>query len=211
MNPLKVRVGRDDDAGYSLIELLTAMSLFVVVLAVTMQGVVLMMKDTVRTQTVGDTADALRKVGDRLDKGVPYASALDQPVRVGNSWYLEFLNTTKVDGVGGATCVGYKVDTDADTISMRTWTDGAASLPGWTLLAKRITNDPSTEVPFQVFVASPTDFSRQRLVVYLEAQNARGSGSELRSTLVARNTGLAEATITNDVTQRVCNAAGVHS
>lgn len=198
------------DHGYSLIELLVAMSLFTVLLATFMQGVVLMTKNTVRTQSVGNSSDSLRKVFDSMDKQLRYASALNAPARVGNSWYFEFTTTAKVDGVGGNTCTGYKLDTDADTLSIRTWTDGATTLPTWRMLANRIVNDPTTQPPF-TFRAADDDFVKQRVAVFLKSQDVRGDGADLRSTFVARNTGVAEETVTNDPTQRVCNATGVRT
>ena len=70
---------RRDDSGMSLVELIVAMGIFSIVIAIFMAGIVTMTRNTVRVQVTSDASESVRRVFQRLDKQVRYADAINLP------------------------------------------------------------------------------------------------------------------------------------
>jgi type II secretory pathway pseudopilin PulG len=170
----------------SLIELLVAMGIFVVVIAVFMSGVVSMTRVTARAQGVSDATTSARKVLDRFDKQVRYATAVNSPGSgVSGAYYVEYLAPAQ-DAGAAPYCAQWQYDPTGHTMSIRTWTDSATPSPSpWNVIATNVRN-AATNPPF-VFTFASDSLQRQQLTVTLDIGSATKAGAQVSTTYVARN------------------------
>lgn len=187
------------DGGYTLVELIVAMGIFTTVLAVFMSGLMVMFRDTNRTQSAGQNTDALRKVFLQLDRQVRYADGVNVPGAVGSKWYTEF--RTPQDGSRPARCYQWRYDTSTGTLAWRSW-GATATVPGastgWRQVANQLATGEravgTTATPVKPFVmkrASLDDGTvHQQLVVAINSGRSDGTGEQLQTTFVAVNSGV---------------------
>lgn len=202
-----------EDEGFTLVEMIVAMGIFSIVLAVFGAGIVSMTHTTARVQATGETTNEARQAFNLLDKQVRYASALNAPARVGDTWYVEFL--TDATGVTGAVenpsqCHQWRLRSSTDTLELRSWDIGGAPT-AWRAVAHYVVNDPVADVPF-VFSPAGTNSTRQGLAVSLSLQRGEAPVGELTSNFVARNSSTSAVTNLdsdgNGVNDRVCTGQG---
>lgn len=185
----------DREAGVSLMELVVAMGIFTIVIAVFMGGLLTMTRGAVRAQDVTDSGDALRKTFQTMDKQIRYASSINFPgVGASGSHYVEFLTTAVPDG-GDPLCTQWRFDPTARTLEFRTWRDVPASTrSGWHNIASDVRNELSGAGAVPPFVLLPAGSSttRQRLDVNVDiGRGAAGAdeviGADVGTAFVARN------------------------
>lgn len=182
-----------EDGGYTLVEMLVAMTLMATLIAIFMAGIVQMTKATVRVENVSDSTDEARRAFSRMDLQLPYASAVNRPVRVGDDWYLEF-RTTPTETTTGL-CAQWRLVNSSHLLQYRTWSDVAnPTVPDWITIASQVRNNPSTQVPFLYYPAGGS-WARQRIFLYLYVTNGQPGSAWVYAHYVARNT--STATVTN--------------
>jgi hypothetical protein len=133
----------------------------------------------------------------RLDREVPYASALSLPAQVGGDWYAEYLT-----GTGGTpTCVELRLNAVAQQLQRRTWTNGVTTITPtpWIPLASDVTTAAGgAGTPVAPFTLLPADaevhYPRLRVTV------AGASGRQTESSWPALNAGI-------DTTDSICTDA----
>lgn len=180
------------DAGITLIEVVVAMSILSIFLAIFTGAVTQMYRAANRTEAVAGTQSQLHVAFLRLDKEIRYAAGISTPAAVGGDQYVEFLTTN----TGTPRCTQLRLRTVDEQIQRRTWTQGASPLApsAWIPLASGVT---STQ-PF-TFVAADTTFNFQRLRLRLTASSAPGGAGTARATDVtftALNTSLTTSSST---------------
>ncbi|MEP7763983.1 type II secretion system protein [Sanguibacter sp. 25GB23B1] len=183
-----------DDTGMTLVELIVAMGIFTVVIAVFMAGIVVMTKNTARAQAVADAGDEVRRVFQRLDREVRYASAINRPgTGSSGAYYVEYL-VSAVEAGKQPMCTQWRYVPATGTIERRTWANvtSGASPSAWSTLANRVRNDLATQKPFEFTPAGSINASQQ-LRVFLDVGPGAGGpdarkGAQLDSQFVARNT-----------------------
>ncbi len=172
--------------GFSLIELLVAMSIFSVVLVVSMAGIVAITGNLRKVTNQRDAMDQTMRVMTRLDKEVPYASAISAPGQVGSDWYVEYETTL----AGSDTCDQWRLLAATDVIQHRSWINGNTPPMTWETVATNIVNDPTAHKPF-VLQTSANDPTLMREVLSVDLFAQKGSLStgfaETKETFVARN------------------------
>jgi prepilin-type N-terminal cleavage/methylation domain-containing protein len=185
---------RVEDRGLTLVELLVAMGIFVIVLAVFMTGVVSMTRTTASAQGVSDATTSTRKVLDRFDRQVRYSTGINRPgLGSSGSYYVEFAMPAQAAGAIPL-CVQWRYDPAARTIALRTWNDTATPSPtGWSSMASNVRNDLATEAPFKFFASNSTS-KEQALQVLLDIGVGSQRGALVATTYVARNTSTATQT-----------------
>ncbi len=201
-------VGRrhGDDSGMTLIELIVAMGIFSIFLAMFGAGVVIMTKDTARTTATVDSVNQGRKAFSQLDKQLRSAAAINPPMLVGNRWYVEFQTTSTGATTSGvrnpALCTQWRLDTATDLVQMRTWNVGDATASAWRTEATSAVNTTSQQ-PF-VFTPTSSTVNRQQLAVDFFIKKGSAPISEIESVLVARNSNGSTVTNANTSASRVC-------
>ena len=197
------------DSGMTLIELLVAMGIFVVLIAVFMSGVVSMTRTTARAQGVSDATTSARKVLDLFDKQVRYSSALNREGfgDSGEYYYVEYLAPAQETGF--RYCAQWRYDPTAHTLAIRTWTDSLIPSPSaWNIIAMNVRNAAS-KPPFKVTFASPTPVNagdppalpREQLTVTLDIGLGTQAGAQVSTTYVARNTSVNTSVNTMNIPQ----------
>ena len=122
-----------EDSGFTIVELVVAMSIFTIVLAIYFSALISMSKTTVRAQGAVDASDALRATFNVLDHQVRYASAINIPGKGTSSsaWYVEF-EATKLPQGAPNMCYQWRLDPTTHVLSTRTWTeDGTSVVTAW--------------------------------------------------------------------------------
>jgi prepilin-type N-terminal cleavage/methylation domain-containing protein len=185
-----------DDGGFSLVELVAAMAIFTIVIVISLAALRGMVTTTVRTTQVADARVEADRLYNRLDKIVPYASAVNPAGQAGGDWWVEFRTDVAAGGLA-ARCWQLRLD-DSDAVArLRSWPPGdPASVSAWTTVATgAVVRDG---VP--PFTMAPADESvaRQRLTLALDVALAGAPPYPLDTTFTARNT--SGATSTNDGT-----------
>lgn len=179
---------RDDpgDAGLSLIELIVAMMIFGVVLAIYFGALISMANTTRKAQTSVDASDALRATFNALDHQVRYASSVNRPVQGGaGRWYVEF-EATKLPNGAPNMCYQWRFDPTSKVISYRTWSENVATVGPWRGVAWDVVS-PGSGSPFVFSAATPFVLS-QSLTVTLRVEGVASAVlAEQSTTFVARN------------------------
>ena len=190
---------RRDDAGISIVELLIAMAIFVTVIVVFMAGVVVMTKNTVRSQVTIDAGDDVRRVFQVMDKQVRYADAINRPGTGGaGRMYVEFRTPATVAASGVTTCTQWRWDPATELLQTRTWTDGPGTLPSFRTVATDIAAPDLTPAPTPAPTPTPTPYPfamtpaepthpRQELSLTLRIEGAEDAEISTASTFIARN------------------------
>jgi prepilin-type N-terminal cleavage/methylation domain-containing protein len=177
---------REEQQGFSLIELLVAMSIFAVLLAVVMSVIVAMNSSMVKTQGITDSARNGLLATEILDKELRYGDWINAPAygtTNTSDYYLSFeaLNSTDVEQ-----CYQWRVHTGGK-LQQRTWlsantTSVTTTSPAFTTVAVGVVN-PTTVLPFSVF-----NNSTQVLVDLVLQSSGRPAGhAETKLTMTARN------------------------
>lgn len=175
---------RGGDQGFTLVELMVSMFIFSLLLVVFSAGITSISRSTARVTATGDAMTELNRLYNRLDKEVPYASAINRSVLSNGSWYLEHYTKTTDGSV--PFCTQYRLVNATGQIQVRRWNaTGAAGLTTWNTLATGV--EARGGAPFTMLPADQT-YVRQRLVVAVDVRKKGTPVQQLDTTLVARNT-----------------------
>lgn len=177
--------GVASDWGYTTIELLVAMGMFLVVITVFMSGLVVMTKSTARNQATADASDGLRRAFQQLDREVRYADSMNLPGAGGaGRTYIEFRQDENVSPSGVTTCIQWRWNPTEELLETRSWAASAATLPAFRTVATNIVG----ATPIFTMVQASPQRPHQELIVNLTVQRPsleREVSSQ--STFVARN------------------------
>lgn len=173
-----------DDGGFTLIEGLVAMTIFVAILSV-MTTVIATMTDNMRqAEGVSVATDQTRMGFQRLDRQVRYASGI-APLGPSGAWSVTFrLDRDDPSPLPRYTCYEWRVDSATGRLQTRSWNE-PASPPGWQTVAVGIANS-SGQPPFRP--ASSVRYEGFSVELLTEGSKKPRTGSHLKSTFFARNT-----------------------
>lgn len=192
---------REDD-GFSLPEMLIAMTIFAAFLAVITATVSTMMQDIRHTTTVNYAAAQNARAFDAFDQEIRPASAVNIPGlgTNGQDFYIEFLTTTLQ---GAPVCRQWRLVVATDQLQQRSWTPIISGSPtdmsAWTLVAKGIVN---TTDPFTLPLTL-TDY-QQSYSVSMQLTDTQG----VKPTATANSSTTVVAENTNANTQSVIDVNG---
>jgi prepilin-type N-terminal cleavage/methylation domain-containing protein len=96
---------RDDDAGYSLIEVLVAMGVMSVLMAMFTGAILQLFRTTGKAEATAVVQSDLRLAFQRFDQQLRYASWVAEPGQVDTAWYVEFAS------FDGAACYQLRLET----------------------------------------------------------------------------------------------------
>jgi type II secretory pathway pseudopilin PulG len=185
------------DGGWTLAETVVSMALVSVAGAIFTAGFVQIYRTFTSTQVQTAAQQQLTTAILRLDREVPYASALSRPAQVGGDWYAEYLT-----GSGGTpTCVELRLNAAARQLQRRTWANGTSPISPtpWIPLASDVTvavSGTGTAVAPFTLVPADAEVHYPRLLVTV----AGTSGRQTESSWPALNAG-------TDATDTICTDA----
>lgn len=180
------------DEGLSLVELIVSMAIFTILVSVVMGGVVVMSRNTVRTDLTVAASDGVRTAFQRMDRQVRYAEAINFPGSgsLGRQ-YVEFRVGATVSANGKAMCTQWRWDPTTRQVQRRTWEDKPSpAVPSFGAVVSGVQPPVAGDTapyPFQLLKATDAN-PRQRLVMRLRAGDPKFSRTvESESEFVARN------------------------
>jgi prepilin-type N-terminal cleavage/methylation domain-containing protein len=180
---------RDEEDGFSLPELLIAMTIFAAFLAVITATVSTMMQDIRHTTTVNYAAAQNAHAFDTFDQEIRPASAVNIPGlgTNGQDFYIEFLTTTLQ---GNPVCRQWRLLVATDQLQQRSWTPITSGTPtdlsAWSLVANGVVN---TTDPFSLGTVSDYTQSVPVSMQLTDTQGVKPSAtSNSSTTVVAENT-----------------------
>ncbi len=179
------RAARGGDAGYSVIEVVLAMSVLAVAIGVFATSLRVMTTATSRVATVADTSTSARRAGDLLGRQLGSASAANTPVRAGTDWYLEFA-TDAVRAGAEPQCTQWRYRQSTGLLQYRTWGTVGLTSTGWLPAASSVVNDPLTQPPFTLYPAD-AGFKVMRVLVDLRVQPPGGPALQSQGQFTLRN------------------------
>lgn len=186
--PAKRPADRQDESGYSLIELIVAMSLFSVFLAMFIAGIVAITRVTTEARVDAQTSSSVGVAMQRIERSVRYADSVNYAGSVGNNSYVEW-RTDKQSTVDGIeTCTQLRYSEVDGTIAMRSWQSGTApSATAWNVLVKSIRGEATNAYPFATVPAIVGVSNYQGLTVHTVAGLSETAGTDATTTVYAKN------------------------
>jgi prepilin-type N-terminal cleavage/methylation domain-containing protein len=178
-----------DDAGFSLVELVVAMSVMSVLLVIFTTAILQVYRTVSATQSLSDAQAQLERAFQRTDRELRYASWIAQPGKVGTTWYVEYAGSDPTQ-CGQLRLEASGSDADADAhgvLQLVQWTRGtppAAGARGLTLASLLVTD--GTIPPFDLQTPSSAPYALPSAAVGV---NFSPEFERLRIRLTAREGG----------------------
>lgn len=182
----------DADAGFSLVELMVAMAIFTIFVAVILTSIVAISRSAVRTQLVGQSTNSTLVVFGSLDRQVRYSDSINYPgVGTSGNRYVEF-RVPAASTAGGlqAICYQWRFSVAGSRLESRQWNENdPTTATAWSPKLTDVANDGVVTHPFDVFPPNNTGQSSQQLTITLNpGTDAQNAGASMSTTFIARNT-----------------------
>jgi len=182
------RLTRPADRGATLIELVVAMGIFSLFLAVFVAGIVSVSRASTQARVDAQTSSALGMAVQRVERSARYAEAVNQPGTTGDRAYVEWRTSAVSHPSGAATCTQLRYNAAAGTLAMRSWAAAAAPTTGtWHVLATDLRGGATATTPFRTVVAATGVSNYQGVTLALEAGVSDRAGSSVTTTIYAKN------------------------
>lgn len=191
-----VAVREEGDRGFTLTEVLIAMMVFSLIIALSAVAVTQLARAATDASVRSQSSTNVLLAFQTLDRQVRYSSAINYPgVGTGGASYVEFRTLAASSPTGQDLCTQWRYLPTTGILQMRQWRDTPSpALPAWTTKASLVATPASTTYPFQLYPATASGNTTQSLHLVLEAGGARAEGrTEVDTILVARNSSLASA------------------
>lgn len=180
------------EVGFSLIELVVAISLFSVFIALFLTAVVTLIRGTEQVTSTSEASSKSLIVFQNIDRQVRYADSINFPGD-GSSGarYIEYRLPASSAPSGITTCYQWRFVPSTGQIQLRQWHDTVGSTPGsWSTKLTTATApsvaDPT--YPFELIPATPGGSAKQQFVLTLNAGSpSYEAKADVTSTFVARN------------------------
>jgi len=195
------RVRRAADKGFTLVELMVAMLVFSIFLAIVVTSILGLTRSASRIQVAAVSTNQELAVFASLDRQIRYADGINIQGTGAVNTYIEFRTPNDSTPTHTTVCTQWRYDPNARTIASRSWTDGnLSSATTWNVLLTNVANDGGATYPFAFIPTSTSSSKLEEMTLTLDAGSSATKGGKLSSTFVARNSA--------DTTGAVCPAAG---
>lgn len=184
-----VRSSRSSQQGFSLVELVVAMGIFTIFIAIFLTAVVSLARGTTQARVTAESASGALTVFQNIDRQVRYADAINFPgVSPASHYrYIEFRTPASSMSTNLTTCTQWRYLPSENRIESRRWEDSSGSTPTpWATKLTFVIDKPGADYPFSLVPA--TTNTKQQLLLTLDAGVAGTSGStSIATSFVARN------------------------
>jgi len=183
-----------DEAGLSLVELMVAMVIFAIFVAVILTSIVAISRSAVRTQLVGESTNSTLVVFGSLDRQVRYSDSINYPgVGPSGNRYVEF-RVPAASTAGGllAVCYQWRFSPVNSRLESRRWNESdPTTATAWSPKLTNVADDGDPTHPFQLDAANNSDKPRQKLLITLNpGTDAQTAGAGMSTTFIARNSSI---------------------
>lgn len=204
------------DSGMTLIELIVAMGVFMIFIALVMTTTVSLAHSATRAQLTAEASNASLTVFGSFDRQARYADAINFPgASITGKRYVEFRTPGNSSASGVTTCTQWRFDPNLGRLESRSWVDLPGTvLPPFSTKLTNVVDKGGAGYPFKLTPASDSTSIMQQLTVSIQSGNAQlNAGAEMSTTFVARNSSTNSLsnkdTDNNQVSDEpVCNAIG---
>jgi hypothetical protein len=173
----------------TLIELVVAMSIFLIFVALILGTTVTLAQSASRAQLVAESSNATVTVFGALDRQTRYADSINFPgAGASGARYVEFRTPGASSASGVTTCTQWRFVPSLARIESRTWNDLTGAVPSaWATKLSNVVDD-GTNYPFSLIPAVVSVGSMQQLVVKLHSGNGDlDVGAAVSTSFTARN------------------------
>lgn len=192
---------RDRQGGFTLIELMVAMGIFMVLVSILLIATSQLARGAVRVQVTAKSTSEVLLVFQNLDRQVRYSDAINAPgLGASGDRYVEFRVPASSAADGVTTCVQWRFRPADGTVQTRRWQDGSAVAPTeWSTKLSNAVDRGTTGYPFARDLTSP----RQQLLLALDTGvPGVDGGTAIKTSFVARNS---VSTAASDVCPRAAS------
>ena len=184
-------------SGFSLIELVVAMGIFTIFIAVLLTAIVSLTKGATQSRATAESASAVLNVFQNIDRQVRYANAINYPGQSTTTGYryIEFRIPAASAPKGYTTCMQWRYLPADNLIQSREWEDATGSLAsGWSTKVTSVVEDPAA--PFPLTLVPGGGVIKQKLSLTVTAGDAsRNATSKISTVYVARNSSNASTNV----------------
>lgn len=200
------RVSESEVSGFTIIELMVAMMIFSIFLAIITTSVFALTRGSSRIQVAAVSTNQELAVFQRFDHQIRYADGINlQGISSTGKSYIEFRTPSDSTPSGLTMCTQWRYDPVAATVASRQWHDGVfSSATPWNVQLNNVANDGGANYPFQYIAPDPNARSLEEMVLTLDAGNVVVKGAAISTTFVARNS----AVTADNPGGPICPAAG---
>jgi prepilin-type N-terminal cleavage/methylation domain-containing protein len=208
---------RSEASGFSLVELIVAMGIFAIFMAIFMSAMVNLTRGATRAQLTAESSTSVLRVFQNLDRQVRYADAINLPGPAAGSSgarYVEFRTSEpSASGADISWCTQWRFLPAERRIETRRWHESTpgSTTTGWSTKAINVVDQGGAGYPFTMLPAETTGGpTKQRLVLTLSAGNeSMGAGAATTTTYVARNSSIQSVSNSMNPADLVCNRTGL--
>lgn len=194
----RFRIARNRaQAGFTLIELIVAMGIFLVFVSLFLVAVTSLSHGMTRARLTAEASSGVLLVFQNVDRQVRYADAISIP---GNgpsgARYIEFRIPAASARSFAVTCTQWRYEPSKGTMSSREWTDAVGATPTrWTQKLSDVIPSGDTNYPFRLLQPGATGSTKQQFELSIDSGNAGlESGAEITTRFVARNSSTSSPT-----------------
>ena len=178
------------DSGFTLLELMVAMGILSLVLALSFTVVAKIISTTAASQARSSAVDEARNAVEQMERQIRSGNVITAPTydSARKLWLLQVY--TQVNG--NQRCVQWRVNANQDTLQFRSWSPSWAQdgdITPWGAVAQYIVNDPvnSSDTPF--VRTNDTTFGTRLLTIHLLVQaTGQPAATVIDTSVTGRNT-----------------------
>lgn len=202
----RLHISARSDDGFTLIELMVAMMVFTIFLAIMLTSIVALTRGANRIKVAAVSANQELVVFQRLDRQIRYADGINaQGTGTSGDIYFEFRTPADSAPTQVVTCTQWRYDPTAETVASRSWPDGnLGAATSWNVQLNNVANDGGANYPFQFLPITGNGSSLEEFTLTLDAGNTTVQGNKISSTFVARNSTVTQSNPGGPI----CPAAG---
>lgn len=152
----------DRDAGVTLLEVMVAMGIMSVVMAMATSAVITIHRAAARTESVSIAQSQLAIAFGRFDAEIRYASGISMPTDSPHP-YVEYLLT--YDGTPRCTQLRVKTDATVSILQSRSWQPGSTPGADWNTVANNVTLVAGRSPFVRTTPGASSPFQRLRLLL----------------------------------------------
>jgi prepilin-type N-terminal cleavage/methylation domain-containing protein len=208
---IDMRHPRRDQGGFTLVELVVAMSVFLILITMFTAGLVTLTRTTGAIKARAQSAAALGVAGQAFDQELRFANDVNEPgTGASGAVYVEFQTDAADTSDALNHCTQWRYDPAAGTLAMRTWrwSSGTPVPSSWGVKATDVlpaeSGDPAT-YPFERTKANASSPYQQLALVAHAGSSGYHAVSSVRVAYVARNSSV-DSVSNHDVA--VCTIGG---